>query len=69
MNDMKLCIDCKFRGGVESGRVCLRRIPLKEPDYVYGKVDEPLCSFCKSERSYIARCGPEAKFFEEKEIK
>ena len=62
---MKLCKDCKFNGGVAK-EVCIRPIPTKGIDYVFGLTTTKLCRSAQTERieDYPHTCGPNAKFFE-----
>jgi hypothetical protein len=68
---MKLCKDCKHLVG---DGVCIRRVPIEGIDYVYGGDTKSLCRYAQDERT-IAKfdksefCGPDAKYFESKEVK
>jgi hypothetical protein len=67
MKTVKLCKDCKLMGGLTGQGVCIRPIPIKHIDYVYGKSTEALCRFCNEERIDNSGCGPDAIYFESKD--
>jgi hypothetical protein len=82
MSDIKLCINCKF-AEERVGFHCIDRIPYQQIIYVCNRnadidlVDGTYIGnklFCDAERENALRlenyrCGPQAKFFEAKEVK
>jgi len=63
---MILCKECKHLNGVG---ICIRPVPVKGIDYVYGAFETALCRYARDERNEDSQnsCGPEATYFERKE--